>query len=54
MFICKGTDILINSADAAINITKLKTISNIQIPAHCIATIPTKLTGKLLLVLHLY
>ena len=32
--------------DAVMNITKLKTISNVQISVHCIATAAAKLTGK--------
>ena len=46
MLLNQGDDILINSIDAAMNIMNFKTISNVPIPAHCIATILTKLTGK--------
>ena len=42
----QGTNVLINSIDAIVNATNLKTISNIQIPTHCIATMPPTLTGK--------
>ena len=44
MILHQGTDILISTIDGVTNLNK--TISNLQIPAHCIATIPTKLTGK--------
>ena len=46
MLLHQGTDILLNSVDAAINITNLKTISYVQIPTCCIAPIPTKLTDR--------
>ena len=46
MFLDQGSDTLINSIDAVANMTNLKTISNVQIPIHCIATISTKQTGK--------
>ena len=46
MFLHQGTDIVINSTDAVTNITNLKTIRKVQIPAHCTAAIQTKLTGK--------
>ena len=44
MFLHQGTNILINSLDDITSNTKLKTISNVQIPAHCFVTIQTKLT----------
>ena len=45
MYLHQETDILTNFIDAVANIKYLKTTSNMLIPAHCIATIPTKLTG---------
>ena len=38
--------LLINSIDTVVNTTNVKNISNIQILTHCIATIPTRLTGR--------
>ena len=46
MFLHQGTDIFIKSIDAVINITNLKAINNVQIPARCIVTILTILIGK--------
>ena len=45
-FEIKGTDILITSIDAVRNKTNLKTISNMQILAYSVVTIPTRLIGK--------
>ena len=42
----EGTDILISSTDALPNTTNLRTISIMQIPAHFIVTILTKLNSK--------
>ena len=42
-FLYQDTDTLFH---AVTNITNLKTITSVQIPVHCIATISTKLTGK--------
>ena len=42
----QGADIPISSIDAAMNVTNLKTISNVQIPACSIAMLLTKLAGK--------
>ena len=49
MFLHQGTDIVINFVYAATNITHLKTISNVQIPACFIAATLTKLTGRCIL-----
>ena len=46
MFLHQGTDILSNSIDV-VNITNLKTIRNVQILTHCVATIPTILEVKI-------
>ena len=46
MFWNQGIDILVSSIHVVTNATNLKTISNVQIHAHCVATIPTKITGK--------
>ena len=46
MFLHQGMNILNYSIDGSMNITNPKTISNVQIPAFCIATMPTKLKGK--------
>ena len=46
MFFHQETNILINSIDDIEDTMNLKTISNIQISAHCIVTIPTTVTGK--------
>ena len=46
MFLHQGADILINAIGALINITYLKTTNKVQIPAHFIATVLTKLTGR--------
>ena len=46
MFLHKGTNILINSVDIITSVAHLRTISNIEIPAHSFLTIPTKKTGK--------
>ena len=45
MFLHQGTIVLINSIDIT-NVTHLKTISNVWIPAHSFVAIPTKRTGK--------
>ena len=45
LFLNQGADILSKFLDVLTNITKLKAISNVQIPAHSIAMILTKLTG---------
>ena len=37
---------LINSIDADMHTTNLRNISNVQIPAHCIARIPIKFIGR--------
>ena len=46
MFSHQGTDIFIYLIDAVTNKTNLKTIINVQIPAYCIVTVPTRLTHK--------
>ena len=45
-FYTQETDIPINSKDTVVYMIILKAISNIQIPDHCIATKPIKVTGK--------
>ena len=45
MFIHQGVTLLINSIDIT-NVTHLRTISNTEIPAHSIVTIPTRKTGE--------
>ena len=45
-FIHHGTNIFLKSIDIAMNVTHLKTISNIWTAAHSNATIPMKMTGK--------
>ena len=49
MFPHHSSNVLISSIDIAMDITPLKTISNLQISTHSIATMPTKRTGELLL-----
>ena len=44
MFLHQSTEILIRSIDAVTNITNLTTISNMHIPAHFTATLPTRQT----------
>ena len=39
MFLHQGTDICINSIDAVMNLTNLKTFRNMHIPAYCIVII---------------
>ena len=46
MFLHQRTDLLIISLDAIKNTVKLNIFSNVQIPACCITTIPTKLTVR--------
>ena len=46
MFLHQGAKIFINSMDTVTNVTPLKTINILKIPACSIATIPTKRTGK--------
>ena len=46
MFLHQGVKVLINSVDAFTDMTYLKTISNIEIPAYSIVTIPIRKTGK--------
>ena len=46
MFLHDGTNRLICSIVTVVNIKNLKTISNVQIPALCIATRSTQLTCK--------
>ena len=46
MFLHQGIDIPINSINTVASATNLKAVSNVQIPTHCIATIPTKQTFK--------
>ena len=47
-------DTLINSTEVVRNVTCLKTISNIEIPAHPIVNIPTRKTVSLLPMYHVY
>ena len=46
MFLHQGAKIFINSIDIVKNVTHLRTISNIEIPAHSVVTIPTRKTGR--------
>ena len=46
MFLHQSANILINLIEVVTNVAHLKTISNIQIPAHYIVPIPAKRTGK--------
>ena len=51
MYLNQGNDILFSFIDAFTNITNLRTVSNVQIPVHSLATIPTKINGKCIAVI---
>ena len=46
MLLQQVANVLIYSIKSVVNVTNLKTISNVKIPAHSIATLPTKRAGK--------
>ena len=46
MFLHQGTSVLFNSIDIVINVTPSKTISNVSLPPHFIATLTAKSTGQ--------